>query len=54
MVAVAIFGRVDRASANSTADMFAADKSTAAVFPQSIEVIPGKLKVKVFLHEVKY
>jgi hypothetical protein len=24
------------------------------VFPQSIEVIPGKLKVKIFLHEIKY
>ena len=24
------------------------------VFPQSIEVIPGKLKVRIFLHEIKY
>ena len=24
------------------------------VFPKSVEVIPGKLKVKTFLHEIKY
>lgn len=24
------------------------------VFPQSVDVIPGKLRVRIFLHEIKY
>jgi hypothetical protein len=49
MVAVFFLGWLNRASAKS-----AADKIYNPTFPQLIEVIPGKLKVKAFLHEVEY
>jgi len=49
---VLFFGWFGRAGAEAaTAQQ---PTTTKATFPQSIEVIPGKLKVKIFLHEIKY
>jgi hypothetical protein len=49
VIVVTFFGWLKRADATPPVE-----KSTSPAFPQSIEVIPGKLKVKVFLHEIKY
>ncbi len=48
-VTVFFLGWLNCASAKS-----AADKIYDPVFPQLIEVIPGKLKLKVFLHDIQY
>ena len=49
VVAINSFGWLKRANATPPIQ-----ESTTTAFPQSIEVIPDKLKVKVFLHEIKY
>jgi hypothetical protein len=51
-LALAISGWFGGAKSNSMADGQRTNSDN--VFPQSVEVIPGRLKVKIFLHEIEY
>jgi hypothetical protein len=51
-LALAISGWFGGAKSNSATD---GQRTTSPnVFPQSVEVIPGRLKVRIFLHEIEY
>ncbi len=51
-LALAISGWFGGAKSNSVTDGQRTTSDT--VFPQSVEVIPGRLKVRIFLHEIEY
>ena len=51
-IALAISGWFGGAKANSVTD--GQLTTSHNVFPQSVEVIPGRLKVRIFLHEIEY
>ena len=51
-LAHALFGWFGGAKANAATE--GQSTTSTNVFPQSVEVIPGRLKVRIFLHEIDY